>query len=73
MKTELTKNIGDVERIQYDSLNCQNIVLKWSEEDEKILIKIITALMAAKNVECADFNIMYNWLKSIKQKIEEQQ
>jgi hypothetical protein len=71
---KLTKKIGDVERIQYDSLNCQkNIVLKWSEEDNKILVKIITALMGANNVECADFNVMYNWLISIKERMEEQQ
>lgn len=41
----------------------------WTEEDDKILIKIITALMDAKNVECADFNIMYNWLNSLKKRI----
>lgn len=71
---KLTKKIGDVERIQYDSLNCQkNIVLKWSEEDNKILVKIITALMDANNVECVDFNVMYNWLISIKERMEEQQ
>lgn len=70
-KKEMTKNIGDVERIRYDSLNYKNIILKWSKEDEQILDKIITALMHAENVDCADYNIMYNWLKSLKQRMEE--
>ena len=69
---EEAKNIGDVEEIQYESLNYQkNVLLKWSEEDDKILDKIVNSLMSAENVECDDYNIMYNWLKSLKQKIEE--
>ena len=64
------KYIGDVEKIRYDSLNCQNIVLKWSEEDDKILDKIVNSLMGAENVECADYNIMYNWLNSIKERFQ---
>lgn len=72
MKTELTKNIGDVEKIRYDSLNCQkNVLLKWSEEDDKILDKIVNCLMGIEKVECADYNIMYNWLKSIKQRMKD--
>jgi hypothetical protein len=71
MITELTKNIGDVERIQYDSLNYQkNIVLNWSEEDDKILDKIINSLMAAENVDGSDYNIIFNWLNSIKERLE---
>ena len=71
METELTKNIGDVERIQYNSLNCQNIVLKWSEKDDKRLTKIVNSLMSAENVDGIDFNIMYNWLKTIKERMKE--
>lgn len=66
-----TKNIGDIEKLQYGSLNCKNIVLKWSEEDDKVFDKIIDSLVNAKNVDCSDYNIMCNWLESIKQRLEE--
>lgn len=48
-------------------------LIKWSEEDDEILDKIINSLMGAENVDCADYNIMYNWLESLKQRMEEQQ
>ena len=48
-------------------------IRQWLEEDDKILDKIITALMRAENVDCADYNIMYDWLYSIKERLEEQQ
>lgn len=47
--------------------------IKWSEEDDKILDKIVNSLMSAENVDCANYNIMYNWLESLKQRMEEQQ
>lgn len=43
---------------------------KWTEEDNQILDKIVNSLMGAENVDCADYNVMYNWLISIKQKME---
>ncbi len=43
---------------------------KWSEEDDKIVTKIVNSLMRAENVEGDDYNIMYNWLTSIKERIE---
>lgn len=42
---------------------------KWSEEDDKILNKIVNSLMGAENVDCTDYNIMYNWLESLKQRM----
>ena len=47
--------------------------LSWSKEDDKILDKIVNSLMGAENVDCTDYNIVYNWLESIKQRLEEQQ
>ena len=46
---------------------------KWSEEDDKMFDKIVNFLMSIETLKCADFNIMYNWLDSIKQRMEEQQ
>ena len=43
--------------------------INWSKEDDKILEKIVYSLMGAENVECDDYNIMYNWLNSIKQRL----
>lgn len=43
---------------------------KWSEEDDKIVAKIVDNLMRAENVDGDDYNIMYNWLISIKERIE---
>lgn len=43
---------------------------KWSEEDDKIVAKIVDSLMRSKNVEGDDYNIMYNWLISIKERVE---
>lgn len=47
--------------------------VKWSEEDDKILDKIVNSLGRAENVDCADYNIMCNWLESLKQRMEKQQ
>ena len=67
---KLTKKIGDVKKIRYDSLNCQkNVCLNWSKDDDKILDKIVSSLMRAGNVDGSNFNIMYNWLKSIKERL----
>lgn len=42
---------------------------KWSEEDDKIVAKIVDSLMHAENVDFADYRIMYNWLISIKERV----
>lgn len=42
---------------------------KWSEKDDKIVAKIVDSLMRAENVDSDDYNIMYNWLILIKERI----
>lgn len=50
--------------------NQKDVLLKWSEEDNEILDKIVNSLMSAENVDGDDYNIMYNWLKSLKEKMQ---
>lgn len=69
---KLTKNIGDVEKIRYDSLNCQkNVLLKWSEEDDKILTDCYNVIHRSDYGKEMKLKII-NWLISIKKRMEEQ-
>lgn len=72
MKTELTINIGDVEKIEYDSLNCQNIILKWSEEDEEMLLAAIDAVNVTANdlTQVGNAHDIITWLKSLKERMQ---
>ena len=64
---------GEKAKIEEIRGNEGKISPNWTEGDDEMLDKIIAALMGAENVECADYNIMYNWLNSIEQRIKEQQ
>lgn len=71
LKAQKRELVITQEEMQYDFLNYQkNTFPKWSEEDDKILDKIVNSLMGAENVECADYNIMYDWLNSIEERMQ---
>lgn len=68
----VSKVDGKIHNTTY-SPNNKDEKSKWTDEDANMLDKIVNSLIDSKYVDSVTYNIMYNWLNSIKQRMEEQQ
>ena len=51
------------------STNNKDEKSKWTDDDDNMLDKIVNSLIDSKYVDSVNYNIMYNWLNSIKQRM----